>query len=70
MFMKRYLPFALALAIVPSAGARPVLAQTIHHPKSPRQVIYPNVMYPNPVQTTGSGSNVGMHNFSSYAVGQ
>jgi hypothetical protein len=68
--MNRYLPFALALAIVASAGATPVLAQTIHHPKSPRQVIYPNVMYPNPVQTTGSGSNVGMHTFGSYAVEQ
>jgi len=68
--MNRYLPFALALAIVASAGATPVLAQSIHHPKSPRQGIYPNVMYPNPVQRTGSGSNVEMHDFGSYAVGQ
>jgi len=68
--MKRYLPFALGLAFFAVASATPVLAQTIHHPKAPRQVIYPNVMYPNSVQTTGSRSNVEMHDFGSYAVGQ
>jgi hypothetical protein len=68
--MKRYLPFALALAILATASTTPVLALIIHHAKAPRQVIYPNVMYPNPVQTTGSESNAGMHNFGSYAVGQ
>lgn len=68
--MKKYLPFALGLAIVAAASATPVLGQTINHPRAPRQVIYPNVVYPNPVQTTGSGSNVGMHGFGYYAVGQ
>lgn len=68
--MNRHLPFALGLAIFAAASATPVLAQSIHHPKSPQQVIFPNVMYPNPVQTTGSGSNVAMHDFGSYRVGQ
>ena len=52
-------PFAFALALLATASTMPVLALTIHRAKAPRQVIYPNVMYPNPVQTTGSESNAG-----------
>ncbi len=67
--MKKYLPLALGLAIFAAASATPVLAQTIHHPRAPRQVMNnPHVMYPNPVQTTGSGSNVGMRDFGYYAT--
>jgi hypothetical protein len=69
--MKKYLPFALGLAIFASASATPVLAQTIYHRGAGAEVMNPvQGIHPNPVPTTGAGWNMKMHDLGSYTAEQ